>query len=174
LTPVKEAGGAVLFEAGHSDPAAINNYTASWRKGSDLAPATRPVTKNGEPYVEFSFRGSQGMACSTIYFEPTPPPDSGKIYRGLRLITDCDRDDYPHMGISVHFQDKSGLTVDKALEHGRQEYLIETGFRREKQPPRWDQIAYVMLTLEGSRHPLDLVYRLQRISVPQVGSATAP
>ncbi|MCL4204103.1 MAG: hypothetical protein KJ000_16595 [Pirellulaceae bacterium] len=174
LAPVKEAGGAVVFEAGHSDPAAINNYTASWRKGSDLTPSTRPVTKDGEPYVEFSFRGSQGMACSTIYFDPTPPPDAGRIYRGLRLIIDCDRDDYPHMGISVHFQDKSALTVDKALERGRQEYLIETGFRREKHPPRWDQIPYVMLTLEGSRHPLDLVYRLKRISVPQVADNARP
>lgn len=168
LTPVKEAGGALLFEAGRSDLAAINNYTASWRKGSDLVPSTRLVTKDGEPWVEFSFRGRQGMACSTLYFEPPPPPEAGTIYRGLRLVIDCDRDDYPHMGISVHFKDNSGLTVDKALERGRQEYLIETGFRREKHPPRWDQVAYVMLTLEGSRHPIDLVYRLRRISVPQV------
>jgi len=170
VTPVKEAGEAVLFEAGRSDPAAINNYTASWRKGSDLVPSTRLVTKDGESYVEFSFRGRQGLACSTIYFEPPPPPDAGKIYRGLRLIIDCDRDDYPHMGISVHFKDNSGLTVDKALDRGRQEYLIESGFRREKHPPRWDQISYVMLTLEGSRHPLDLVYRLRRIGVPQIAS----
>ena len=168
LSPLKEGGELLLFEAGRHDLAAIRDYTASWRKGSDLVPVAQAVTRDGEQWVEFTFRGRQGMACSTLYFEKAPDPDEGMQYRGIRLVLDCDRDDYPHIGVTVAFSDRSQLSHDLTLEKGRHDYLVEGGFRREKHPPRWELLAYVMLTLDAGRHATDLTYRLRRMALLQV------
>jgi len=172
LRPAKENGEALLFEAGRHNIGAIRNYTASWRKGSDLAPVARPVTRDAEAWVEFAFRGRQGMACSTLYFEKAPDPDDGMRYRGIKLVMDCDRDDYPHIGVTVAFTDKSQLSHDLTLEKGSHDYLVEGGFRREKHPPRWELLSYVMLTLDAGRHATDLTYRLRRMTLRQVKADT--
>ena len=168
LKPAKEADGLLLFEAGRCELAAINNYTARWKKGSDLVPVAKPVTKNGEAWVEFAFQGREGMACSTLFFEKPPEPDAGMCYRGIKLLIECDRDDYPHIGVNIMFTDQSQIAHDLALERGRHEYIVERGFRREKHPPRWELLAHVMLTLDTGRHTTDTTYRLRRITMPQV------
>jgi len=167
LTPVKEGGGLLLFDAGRHGLAPVANYTASWKKG-DLVPVATQVSKDGEPWVEFTFRGSRGMACSTLFFEPPPEPDAGMQYRGIDLDIDCRRDDYPHIHVSVSFSDGSALSRDLALEQGRHCYPVERGFRREKHPPRWELLSHVMINLEAGKHPLDLVYRVRRITMRQV------
>ena len=60
------------------------------------------------------------------------------------------------------------LSNDLAIEKDKHDYLVEGGFRREKHPPRWELIAYVMLNLDAGRHATDLTYRLRRISMCQV------
>ena len=105
------------------------------------------------------------MACSTLYFEKPPEPDSGMQYRGIQFVLDCDRDDYPHFGVTVAFSDQSTLSCDLTLEQGQHEYLVDRGFRREKHPPRWDLLRYVMLTLDAGRHTTDVTYRLQRMTM---------
>ena len=173
LRPLKEAGSLLLFDVQRHGLEPVQNYTASWKKG-DLVPSAARVTKAGEPWVEFSFRGSRGMACSTLFFEPLPAPDDGTQYSGLQLDMDCDRDDYPHIRVSVSFSDKSGLTRELALERGRHSYLVERGFRREKHPPPWGLISHVMINLEAGQHPIDLVYRLGRITVRQILAEAVP
>jgi hypothetical protein len=168
FVPWKDGGDVVLFDAGRGELDALRTYTARWRKGSDLKPTATSVSKNGQPWIEFAFQGRQGMACSTFYFDKLPEPDVGEQYRGIQLVLDCDRDDYPHIGVTVAFSDNSTLSCDLTLEQGRQEYLVDSGFRRERHPPRWDLLHYVMLTLDAGRHEMDLTYRLQRISIKQV------
>lgn len=168
LTPQRQGGDVVLFDAGRNNPTTIQNYTARWKAGSDLVPVARAVTKDGEAWVEFAFRGTNGMACSTAFFAQMPPPDPGMLYRGICLTIDCDRDDYPHIGVNVNFSDKSQLSHDLALDRGRHEYLVESGFRREKQPPNWALLSHVMLTLDTSRQTSDVSYRLRRMTLRQI------
>jgi hypothetical protein len=167
IRPVKRGGELLLFEASRDELKSIRTYTASWRKGSDLTPVARSVTRDGEPWVEFTFRGRAGMACSTLYSAKAPDPDEGMRYRGIGLVLDCDRDDYPHIGVTVAFTDKTQLSHDLTLEKGTHEYLVESGFRRAKHPPRWELLSYVMLTLDASRHATDLTYRLRRMTLRQ-------
>ncbi|MBI5687312.1 MAG: hypothetical protein HZC54_19740 [Verrucomicrobia bacterium] len=168
LTPVKLNGELLLFDASQHGLKPVNNYTARWKKGSDLTPVAKQVTKDGKTWIEFAFQGRQGMACSTLFFEKSPKPDVGMCYRGVKLLIECDRDDYPHIGVSVVFSDQSQLVHDLALERGRHEYLVERGFRREKHPPRWELLAHVMLTLDAGRHATNTSYRLRRITMRQV------
>ena len=168
LAPSKENGQLLLFDAGRHALSSISTYTARWKPQSDLAPAARAVNKDGRTWVEFSFHGSRGMACATLFFQTPPEPDKGLCYRGLELDLDCDRDDYPHIGVNVVFADKSQLTHDLTLDRGRHTYLIERGFRREKHAPPWEQLVHVMITLDAERHTPDLVYRLARMTMRQV------
>ena len=168
LVPLKQGGEVLLFDAGRHGMDGLRNYTASWKKGSDLLPIARPVSKYDETWIEFMFQGRQGMACSTFYFEKPSDPDAGMQYRGIQLVLDCDRDDYPHIGVTVAFSDQSQLGHDLTLEQGRHEYLVDRGFRRERHPPRWDLLRYVMLTLDAGRHTTDVTYRLRRMTMRQV------
>ncbi|HUT94638.1 MAG TPA: glycoside hydrolase family 20 zincin-like fold domain-containing protein [Thermoguttaceae bacterium] len=164
----KHGGEVLLFDAGSHDLNGVRNYTARWKKGSDLLPTATPVSKDDSNWIEFTFRGRHGMACSTLYFEKLPEPDAGMQYQGIQFILDCDRDDYPHIGVTVAFSDQSTLSHDVTLEQGRHEYLVNSGFRREKYPPHWDLLRYVMLTLDAGRHTTDVTYRLQRMKMRQV------
>jgi hypothetical protein len=170
FVPWKDGDDAVLFDAGRGGLEGLRTYTASWRKGSDLKPLASPVSKDDEKWIEFTFQGRQGMACSTFYFDKLPEPDEGLQYRGIQLVLDCDRDDYPHIGVTVAFSDQSTLSCDLTLEQGRQDYLVDRGFRRERHPPPWNLLRYVMVTLDAGRHETDLTYRLQRMSMKQVAA----
>ena len=109
ITPMKENGEVVLFDADVHDLDTINDYTASWRKGSDIIPAAREITEGGEKYVEFSFSGNRGMACSTIYFSDIPDPDEGMTYTGIMLVIDYDRSDYAKISVNSSFSDKTSM-----------------------------------------------------------------
>ena len=77
FSPVSQDGELVLFDAAIHDISAIRNYTASWQKGSDLTPVVNPVVKDGCKFVEYTYRGRQGSACSTFWLENAPAPDEG-------------------------------------------------------------------------------------------------
>lgn len=173
FAPIRAAGELVLFDAGQHDPALVRNYTARWKKESDLVPSGRPVAQDGQAWVEFTFRGSRGMSCSTLYFEKAPDPAARMRYQGLELEIDCQRDDYPHIGVQVSFADGSQLSHDLAFDLGRHKYVVERGFRREKHPPPWALVSHVMLTLTAERQAPQLCYRLRRIVLRQV-NADAP
>ncbi len=170
FSPVQVDDGLLLFDAARHDAGTIRNYTASWREGSDLTPVATAVTKGENKYIEFRFQGSRGMACSTLYFAQPPAADEGERYDGITLVLDCDRDDYPHIGVQVAFSDDTQLTHDLTLERGRREYTVQRGFRRAKYPPRWELIRHLMLTLDAGRHEADLTYRLQRITLRSVAT----
>jgi hypothetical protein len=170
LQPVKQAGQLLLFDAGRHDLKLVNHYTARWKTDSNLTPSAHAVQQDGATWLELRFHGQRGMACSTLFFQPPPAADPGLIYRGLELELDCEREDYPHIGVQVVFTDKSQLTHDLTLERGRHTYLVERGFRREKNAPRWELLSHVMLTLDAARQSPDLVYRLRRITMRQVKS----
>ncbi len=67
ITPIKERGAVVLFDAAIHDLNTISNYTASWKEGSDIVPISRQISSNGEECVEFSYKGDRGTACSTLF-----------------------------------------------------------------------------------------------------------
>ena len=167
VKPVKIDQGVLLVDAAQHDLATFRNYTASWRAGSDLVPEVTKIRDENRSWFSFRFRGTQGLACSTVYFSPLPEADEGYQYDGITLILDCDRDDFPHMGVQISFSDKSQLSCDLTLEQGVHEYTIQRGFRRVKYPPRWDLIQYIMLSLDATRHDTTLSYRLERITVRQ-------
>lgn len=132
----------VLFDARIHDLSAINNYTASWRKGSNITPVAKKVTRDGKEYVEFSFKGDRGMACSTIYFGKIPNPDEGMNYTGIRLIIDYDRSDYGKVKVNASFSDNTQLTRVLTLDRGTHEYFVRSGFRRADFPPKWELLRY--------------------------------
>ncbi|NOX56838.1 MAG: hypothetical protein GXP27_20840 [Planctomycetes bacterium] len=173
FVPHRDDGAVVLFDAARDSWEKVRNYTARWINGSDLRPRARGLEKNGERWIEFTFQGSRGMACSTFYFTPPPEPEKGRQYKGIELIIDCDRDDYPHIGVQVAFTDQTQLTRELALERGTHAYLVDSGFRRAKRPPRWELIRYVMLTLRGGRRAADMTYRLRRIALREIPAAAS-
>ncbi len=170
LVPQRDDGKVVLFDAGRHRLDAVRNYTARWKKGSDLVPVAKQVRKDDHDWIEFAFQGTRGMACSTFYFEKLPPAEEGRQYQGVELVIDCDRDDYPHIGITVAFSDRTQLSCDLTLERGTHNYVVESGFRRAKHPPRWELLHYVMLTLDAARHTTDVTYRLRQITLRQVAA----
>jgi hypothetical protein len=128
ITPMKENGEVILFDSDTHDLNTINNYTAGWKKGSDIVPVAKEVTKGGEKYVEFSFSGNKGMACSTIYFSEIPDPDESMMYTGIVLVMDYDGDDYAKVSVNSSFSDKTSLTRALTLDKGTEEYPVKSGF----------------------------------------------
>jgi hypothetical protein len=155
----------VLFDAGRDAPSAFRHYTASWRKGSDLVPVARPVERNGRRFLEIRYTGERGMACSTIRFEALPPPRPGKEYAGLALVIDCDREDFPRIGVQPNFSDKTSLSKALVLDKGLHTYDITRGFRRAKFPPKWNLLKYIMITNTAGRNAPDTSFRLGRIAM---------
>lgn len=171
LAPAKEGQEVLLFEAGHHDVSMIQNYTARWKAGSQLVPVAKAVTDDDGPWIEFAFRGTNGMACSTFFFEKMPDPDLDRSYAGLSLTIHCDRDDYPHIGVNAVFSDNSQIAHDLALDRGTHRYVVETGFRREKRPPDWSLLSHVMITLDTARESPGISYRLKRMALRQIAGS---
>ena len=163
--PIERNGQLVLFEPGRHEPGLIRHYTARWQKGSDLVPVGRPTVKGGQRYVEISYEGKTGAACSTLFLEKMPEPRPGRRYAGLKLIIDCDRDDYPHISVAAHFSDQTQLTRDLTLDRGRHEYVVNSGFRRADFPPKWELLQWVWLSAKAGGKGNDLVFRLGRIEL---------
>ena len=167
IVPATEDGELVLFDAAKHGPEVFRNYTASWKQGSNLVPATRQVAKNGEKFVEISYEKEQGTAISLISFESLPEPAAGKQYNGIRLVIDCDRVDYSHISVASSFSDNTKLTSRLVLEQGTNEYLISTGFRRAKFPPDWNRLSWIWLAVDSNQHGhnKNVVYRLKKITL---------
>ena len=174
VRPMPADGGVVLFDAARHGNGVIRHYTASWQKGSDLTPTGRPVARGKRRYVEISYRGRTGSACSTIHFEPVPPCPAGRRYAGLKVVIDCDRDDYPHVSVAAAFTDKTQLTRNLTLDRGRHEYAIDRGFRRAKFPPDWRKLTWVWLSARASGGGNDLTFRLERITMPAAVAKAKP
>ena len=76
IVPARENGEVVLFDAAKHGPEVFRNYTASWKEGSNLVPVMKPVTKDGEKFIEISYEKERGTAISLIRFESLPEPAS--------------------------------------------------------------------------------------------------
>ena len=161
--PIEKDGQLVLFDPGRHDPGLIRHYTARWQKGSDLVPVARRAVKGNERYVEISYKGKTGAACSTIFLEKMPQCRPGARHAGLKLILDCDRDDYPRISVAAHFSDHTQLTRNLTLDRGRHEYVFNSGFRRADFPPKWERLEWVWLSAKADGKGNDLVFRLGRI-----------
>lgn len=153
ISPVREEGELVLFDAARDGPEVFHNYTASWKEGSNLVPVTRQVTKSGEKFVEISYEKERGTAISLIRFESLPKPARGMRYNGIRLVIDYDKDDYSHISVSSSFSDNTQLTSRLVLEQGTNEYLISSGFRRAKFPPDWNRLSWILTVRERTSSP---------------------
>ena len=99
--------------------------------------------------LEISYRGQQGMACSTLYPGPLPQPEPGRRHAGIRLMIAHAKEDFAKLGVTIGYADKSLLSATLTLEKGPGVYDVTSGFRREKTPPDWDRIAYIMLTAQA-------------------------
>jgi len=163
--PIESNGELVLFDPDDHAPELIRHYTARWQKGSDLTPVGRRAVKGGERYVEISYEGRTGAACSTVFFEKMPDPEAGRRYAGLKLIIDCDRDDYPHISVAARFSDQTQLTRNLTLDRGRHEYAVHSGFRRADFPPKWELLQWVWLSARADGGGNDLVFRLGRLAM---------
>ena len=167
IFPAKENGEVVLFDAAKHGPEVFRNYTASWKKGSNLVPVTRPVTKDGEKFIEISYERERGTAISLIRFENIPEPPEGMRYNGIKLVVDYDKDDYSHISVSSSFSDNTRLTSRLVLEKRTNGYLISSGFRRAKFPPDWNRLSWIWLAVDSNQHGHDknVVYRLKKITL---------
>jgi hypothetical protein len=166
ITPLKQDNEVVLFNAKIHDLDTISNYTASWREGSNIIPVARKVIIDATEYVEFSFKGDKGMACSTIYFDNIPAPDEGMKYAGIKFLIGYDKDDYGKVSVNTTFSDNTLVVKVLTLDEGIHEYSVKSGFRRADFPPKWELLKYIMLNVnaEDSR---DLKYRISRITLIQ-------
>ena len=169
VTPVHRDGALILFSAVRHAPGVFRNYTASWKKGSNLVPATQPMTKGGDAFVEFSYVGEQGTAISLLRLEHLPHPPIDTRYSGVRLVIDYEKDDYRSVSIQSSFSDKTTLTSRLVLEQGTHEYLISDGFRRARHPPDWNRLDWVWLAVSSSRDKdnRSLIFGLKEITVMQ-------
>ena len=167
FSPVKERGELVLFDAATHDFSVIRNYTASWNKGSDLVPVVRPVVKDGQTLAEFTYRGKQGSACSTFWYENVPEPDKGMRYRGLRFTIDYDYDDFAKVHAKACFTDGTALDSPLTLEPGCKDYVFRKGFRRAKTPVKWELLNYMWLSAKAGGEGNPLRFRLKRVVMYQ-------
>ncbi|MGD8500783.1 MAG: hypothetical protein PVJ86_09060, partial [Phycisphaerales bacterium] len=143
IAPTRRGNEVILFDAAVHGPDAFRNYTASWRKGSELVPLAVQVTKNAERFVQFSYEKEKGTAISLIRFENLPHPPEGTRYSGIRLVIDYDKQDYTHISIASRFSDNTQVTTPLVLEQGINEYDISGGFRRAKFPPDWSRLNWI-------------------------------
>ncbi|MBN1670463.1 MAG: hypothetical protein JXR37_05500 [Kiritimatiellae bacterium] len=171
IAPQREGDALVLYDAARHGLGHTRNYTAGWRKGSDLTPQARLVERGGAPFAEFSFEGRQGLACSTTYFAAIPPPADGMRYDGLAVTAGYDRDDFGKLGLTAHFSDGTQTSYTVTLEQGTKEYPLAGGFRRAKAPIDWEKLDYVMLTADASGKGNPLRYWLKRIIMKQAEKA---
>ena len=169
ITPTRYEGTLVLFDAARHGAEVFRNYTASWKKGSNLIPVMKPVTKNGEKFIEISYDKEQGTAISLIRFKSLPEPAAGTRYNGIKLVIDYDKGDYSHISVSCSFSDDTQLTSRLVLEQGTNEYLISSGFRRAKFPPDWNRLSWIWLAVDSNQpgHNKNVVYRLKKITLMQ-------
>jgi len=167
ITPSRGRDALVLFDAARHGPEAFRNYTASWRKGSELVPVTIPVTKGAEKFVQFSYKKDKGTAISLIRFENLPRPPGGVRYNGIKLVIDYDKQDYTHISIASRFSDNTQVTTPLVLERGTNEYEISGGFRRAKFPPDWSRLDWIWLSVDTSQdsHDKNVIYRLKKITM---------
>ena len=167
ITPSRDGSMVVLFDAAKDGPKAFRNYTASWRKGSNLVPVTVSVTRNAEKFVQISYEKEKGTAISLIRFQNLPHPAEGTRYSGIRLVIDYDKQDYTHISVASHFSDDTQLTSPLVLEQGTNDYEISSGFRRTKFPPDWRRLEWIWLSVDTNQngHDKDVVYRLKKITM---------
>ena len=163
FTPVRQGEELVLFDPTVHDMSKISNYTHGGHKGHDLKPSVRPVTKDGRKWLEFSYRGRRGTACSTFYFENVPKPAEYTRYRGIRFTIDYRGTDYGKVNTMAKFSDGTGVYAVLTLEPGTKDYEFRGGFRRAKHPPDWPKINYMWLSAvdqDGKGNPIK--FRLKR------------
>ena len=165
--PIEQGGELVLFDAATHDFSVIRNYTASWKKDSDLTPVVKSVVKDGQRFVEFTYRGSQGTACSTFWYEDAPQTVAGTQYVGLMFTIDYEGDDFAKVSINAQFTDGTGVTAPLTLERGCRNYVFRKGFRRAKHSPQWALLRYFWLSAAASGHGTPLNFRLKRVVMIQ-------
>lgn len=167
ITPLRRDGALVLFDAAEHGPDVFRNYTASWKAGSRLVPVTRPVTRNGEQFVEIAYEKERGTAISLLRFQQIPAPPPGRRYNGIRIVVDYDREDYSHISVSSHFADDTGLTSRLVLEPETNAYVISSGFRRADFPPDWSRLSWIWLSVNSNQdgHDANVVYRVKQITL---------
>ena len=165
--PVRQGSELVLFDAGKHGLDVIRNYTASWKKGSNLVPVARLVEKDGERLIEISYTNDRGSALSLVAFENVPQPAPGSRYAGVKLTIDYDGNDYSCLSVQASFSDKTLVTKRLALERGMNEYIVNRGFRRAKFPPDWNRLIWVRLAVNTSErgYSKGLVFRLRKITM---------
>lgn len=163
VIPEHKGDELLLFDAEIHGLDVTRNYTATWREGGELTPVARLVDVGGVQFVEFSFKGERGMACSTTCFAELPPPGADMMYQGLAVTVGYDKDDFGEMGLRAHFSDGTMVLYKVALERGIEKYSLRGGYRRAKTPVDWPKLDHVMLTAEATGEGNPLTYRLQRI-----------
>ncbi len=168
IEPIKKGDEIILFNTSKDEVDVIRNYTAEWKKESNLTPHTRIVTKDGENWVEFSYTGNKGDAWSTIYFkEHIIEHIIKRGVRGIKLRINYDKNDYANIQVKVNFSDNTFLSATLTLEKGTKEYRIEEGYRPKKYrdlPIRWDLIKSISLCVKYNDKN-NLRYCLRRISL---------
>lgn len=145
VTAKRVDGETVLFDAARDAADLFRHYTASWKEGSDLVPVPEPAGAGHEGTLGISYRGSRGMACSTLYVGELPNAKPGHVYNGVRLTVEYDGDDYAKLGVNLGFTDSTTLSYHMTLDKGRRTYEVVRGFRREKSPPDWALLGHVQL-----------------------------
>jgi len=165
--PIEQSGELVLFDAAAHDFSVIRNYTASWKKDSDLTPVVKSVVKDGQRFVEFTYRGSRGAACSTFWYEPVPRAATKSRSAGLKFTIDYEGNDFAKVSVNAQFTDGTGITAPLTLEPGCHDYVFRKGFRRAKHPPQWGLLSYFWLSATASGNGNPLMFRLKRVVMLQ-------
>ncbi len=166
VTPIKEKGKVVIFDANKNEIKDINNYTAKWGKGSDLTPTAKLVANENGKWAKISITGAKGSAISRIDVEKgilETLRAEGQVYDGLKLKINYDGQEFEKLQVQAFFKDKSMLVKYISLEKGIKEYSLKKGFRRSKLPPDWDNLKFVWL----STNKPGMTFMLQKITMAE-------
>jgi len=165
LIPLRRDGRLLLFDAASHDPSRIGNMNYRPERGNDLIPVCRQVTRSGRRVVEYSFKGRRGTARSVFYVSQVPPAPDRTAYQGLAVTAGYDKGDYPRLGITAAFSDKTLVSYKLTLEKGVRTYPLINGYRRAKFPPKWELLTWVRITAQADGKGNGTVFRLHNIAL---------
>ena len=164
IEPEKKDGVVELFNAERHKVKSIFHRCAPWVKG-DLTPVLKNVEFQNEKFMKFSYKGSKGMAQANFVTSPQTLkkmlPDN-TVYDGIKITICYPEKELLKVGISLGFEDKTILATSIMLKPGCHEYLVNTGFRRAKFPPKWSLLKRVGF-IQKSSEPVRNSFLLKKV-----------
>ena len=153
ISPEKNDDKIELFNPERHTVKNIYHRCAPWVKG-DLTPILKDVENKDGKWIKISFSGSKGLSQANFITDPKKLTDllpKNTQYRGLKVGIYYPENDFLKISVNLAFSDKTILVNSIALKQGYHEYIVTSGFRRAKFPPKWDLLKTVGIVVKSSK-----------------------